>query len=427
MQTNDPRTIRAWCFFDWANSAYNLVITATIFPVYYANATKNAFGSDQVVFFGQTITNTVLYSYSISFSFLLIAFLSPVLSGMADYSSQKKLFMRIFTLLGSLACLTLFFFTGENVELGILAAVLASIGYSGALVFYNAFLPEIATPERYDSVSAKGFSYGYFGSVLLLIINLLMLTFPQTFGLESAGTAARISFVMVALWWIGFSQITFLVLKDRPVLHKSEGNMLGKGFEELAKVAKQLGKLPNTLRFLIAFFFFNAGVQTVIYVAAIFGEKELQMDGNKLIGTVLLLQIVAIFGAYLTAKISEWRGNKFALSILLVTWGLVCVASYFVQTEYQFYGIAAVVGFGMGGVQSLSRATYSKLLPENTKDTASFFSFYDIVEKLAIVLGTFLYGFIESLTSNMRLSSGSLAVYFLIGLVVLSWVRIKKV
>lgn len=423
---NNSKTIWAWCCFDWANSAYSLVITATIFPVYYNSATRNAFKGDTVLFFNMPIENTVLYSYSMAASFLLIALLSPMLSGIADFGGKKKEFMRFFTLLGSLSCLTLYFFTGENIELGVLAAVTASIGFSGGLVFYNAYLPEIASPDQYDSVSAKGFSLGYIGSVLLLIFNLLMVQKPEWFGLTDGGQAARIAFLLVGVWWLGFSQITFLYLPKSTKTEKHAWKVLiSKGFNEIKKVATELRKQKNLKRFLISFFLYSAGVQTILLVAASFGEKELKMESGALIATILLLQLVAIVGAQVFAKVSQKYGNKIAIIIILSIWTLSCFLAFMVTTQQQFYGLAVAMGAVMGGIQSLSRATYAKLLPENTKDTTSYFSFYDVLEKLSIVVGMFSYGFLEDLTNSMRNSVLALAFFFLAGLIVLLTVKMK--
>ncbi|MCU0391805.1 MAG: MFS transporter [Thermoflexibacter sp.] len=424
MQLNDKKVINAWCFFDWANSAYSLVITTAIFPAYYSAVTQATFGGDIVQFFGMSITNTVLYSYALSISFLIIALLSPILSGIADYGGKKKLFMRFFTTLGAISCLILFFFTGANVELGIIAAVVASIGFSGGLVFYNAFLPEIVTPDRYDAVSAKGYSMGYFGSVLLLIINLLMIQFSDSLGMDK-GLITRICFLMVGVWWIGFSQITFLYLQDTNKNPIMGNNLFRKGFEELKKVLQSIKKQPNIKKFLFSFFCYSTGVQTIILIAALFAAKELKMESTELIILVLLLQIVAIGGAYLTAKLSAMRGNKFTLLILLFVWAFICLTAFFIYDKTQFYLLGVLLGMVMGGIQSLSRATYSKLLPEQTKDTASYFSFYDILEKSSIVLGTFLNGFAEQQSDNMRIGILALGFFFIFGAIFMSMVQVK--
>lgn len=423
---NKKKVQQAWAMYDWANSVYSLVITSTIFPVYFNNVTTSSESGDVVRFFGFEIVNTVLYSYALSFSFLVIAIISPLLSGMADYGGKKLLFMKIFAYIGSLACIGLFFFNGNNLEYGIFCAVMASIGYAGSIVFYNAYLPEIATPSEYDFLSAKGFSLGYIGSIILLIVNLLMIEQPQWFGLENGGQAARWSFLVTGLWWAGFAQIPFNVLPNNPYNKKVTRSLLLKGYQEINKIFELVKKDRVMTRFLASFLFYSMGVQTVMYLAASFGDKELNMPGSKLIMTILIIQIVAIGGSFLFAYISKKYGNKFSLMIMVFIWVLICGAAYYVADEYQFYALAFVVGSVMGGIQSLSRSTYSKLIPEETTDHASYFSFYDVTEKIAIVLGTFSYGFIEQLTGSMRNSALALGLFFIVGLGFLLLVRIPK-
>lgn len=416
----------SWAMYDWANSVYSLVITSTIFPVYYNSVTKGVDGSDKVDFFGWEVVNTVLYSYSISFSYFVIAILSPLLSGIADASGKKLFFMKFFAYLGSISCAGLFFFDGDNLEFGIICSVLASIGYAGSIVFYNAYLPEIAEEHEYDFLSARGFALGYIGSVILLVFNLLMIQFPGWFGVPEGSFAARFSFLITGLWWAGFSQIPFRVLPKNPHKKKIESKFLLKGYQEIQKVFAQVKQFPVMKRFLAAFFFYSMGVQTVMYLAASFGDKELGLPGDQLILTVLIIQFVAIGGSYLFAFISKVFGNKISLMIMVLIWIGICGAAYYVYSVYEFYALAFVVGMVMGGIQSLSRSTFSKLIPVETTKNASFFSFYDVTEKLAIVIGTFTYGAIEQLTGSMRNSAVSLGVFFLIGLGFLILVTIPK-
>lgn len=416
----------AWAMYDWANSVYSLVITSTIFPVYFNSVTTTEEKGDLISFFGFEIVNTVLYSYSISFSFLLIAFISPLLSGMADYGGKKLFFMKIFAYLGSLACVGLFFFDGDNLEWGIICAVLASIGYAGSIVFYNAFLPEIATEKEYDFLSAKGFALGYIGSVILLLLNLLMIQSPSSFGLIDGGQAARWSFLITGIWWAGFSQIPFKYLPENPYGKKVKNSLLLKGYQEIKKIYQLVRQTSIMKRFLAAFFFYSMGVQTVLYLAASFGDKELGMPGDQLILTVLIIQIVAIGGSYLFAYLSSVYGNKIALITLVLIWILICGAAYYVESTYHFFILAFFVGSVMGGIQSLSRSTYSKLIPSDTSDHASYFSFYDVTEKVAIVIGTFSYGVIEQITGNMRNSSLALGLFFMVGLGFLLLVKMPK-
>jgi UMF1 family MFS transporter len=426
LEKNNPRLINAWASFDWSNSVYNLIITTAIFPIYYLSVTESAFGGEEVKFFGLTVVNSVLYSYAISFSFLLIVFLAPVLSGIADFSGRKKRFMQFFTYVGSLSCISLYFFTGENVEFGIFCAILASMGFAGSLVFYNAFLPEVATEDKMDRVSARGFAMGYSGSVILLIVNLLLFMKYEMFGFASGGAATRFGFILVGAWWLGFSQIAFFYLEDRATGKKITFDILGNGVRELKKVFGVVRGKTVMLRFLISFFIYSMGVQTVMLLAPLFGDKEVGMGANEMIIVVLILQIVAIAGAYFFALISKFRGNGFAISTTLVIWIFICVAGYFLKDKMSFYGLAGLLGFVMGGVQSISRSTYSKLIPEGTRDTASFFSFYDVTEKLAIVIGTFSYGFIDQITGSMRNSMVFMALFFIGGFVILQFTKLKK-
>lgn len=446
MPLSKKKIVNAWCLYDWANSVYSLVITSTIFPIYYSSVTSSA-STDMVSFMGREFKNTALYSYALSFSFLLIALVSPVLCGIADYSGNKKIFMKFFCWLGALSCSALYFFTGENLWLGIFAFIFAGIGYSGSIVFYNAYLPEIAPLEDLDKVSAKGFAMGYIGSSLLLIFNLVMILMPEIFfnvqgrvaslmqadvlltsevALTQAksyfsGVSSRISFLLVGVWWVVFASITFYYLPKDLYNKKPSGNRILKGYKELILVFNQLRNLHKIKLFLLAYFFFNMGVQTVMYVAALFGDKELKMESGELITTILIIQFVAIAGAYFFAWLSKKFGNLHAIGIAILIWIGICVGAYFVYSAQQFYVIAFVVGMVMGGIQSLSRSTYSKILPQ-TEDHASFFSFFDVCEKLGIVIGTASYGLIEEMTGSMRNSIIALIAFFVIGLFFLTQV-----
>jgi UMF1 family MFS transporter len=426
------RLHRAWSMYDWANSAYNLVVTSTIFPAYYAAITTQrdpqtgAILNDTVSFFGRTFKNSALFDYSIAAAYLVIAILSPVLSSIADYKGNKKSYLRFFTYTGALACCGLFFFAPKwsphFLEWGIALSGIAALGYCGGLVFYNAYLPEIALPDERDRVSAQGYARGYVGSVLLQIACFVFVLKPEWFGwmgIHDAGDASRFSFLMVGLWWMLWAQIPFRRLpKGRPQAQHREHSLLSNGFHELRKVWLQLRHLPVIRRFLGAFFCYSMGVQTVMLAATIFGAKELHLASGQLIATILVIQLVAIAGAYLMALLSRRIGNLQVLLLTVLIWIGVCIAAYFTTTAMQFYILAAVVGLIMGGIQSMSRSTYSKLMPP-TEDTTSFFSFYDVCEKLAIVLGMASFGFVEELTGNMRSSILTLIIFFALGAVIL--------
>jgi len=413
---NDKKTIRAWAMFDWANSAYNLVITSTVFPAYYVGITANAANGDRVQFFGRSFVNTALSDYTLAAAYMIIAVMLPVLTSIADYRGNKKIFMQFFTAMGSLACCGLYFFDASRLEYGMICFGIAAIGYCGSFVFYNSYLPEIATLDMQDKVSAKGYTYGYVGSVLLQIICFVFVLSPDTFGLSKSG-AAQLSFLLVGIWWISFALIPFKVLpKGSPLAQAHTHNMLKGGFIELGKVWQKVKTMPTLKRYLPAFFFYSMGVQTIMLVATLFAAKELKMPTTSLIQIILIIQFVAIGGALLMSRLSDKYGNVRVLTWVIVLWIIACMCAYFVATSTQFYMLAVLVGLIMGGVQSLSRSTYSKFLPQDIPDTASFFSFYDVTEKLAIVGGLFSFGLIESLTGSMRNSTLALAVYFVIGL-----------
>jgi MFS transporter, UMF1 family len=415
LQKNNPRVVNAWAFYDWANSVYPLVITSTIFPVYYNAVTTDPVGNDIVSIMGFSFKNTALYSYTLSLSFLIIVFIAPFLSGISDYVGKKKPFMKFFAYLGAFSCSALFFFHDYNIIFGLTFFMLASIGFSGSLVFYNAFLPEIATHDKMDRYSARGFAFGYIGSIILLLFNISMIMSPEIYGITDPTLPPRISFLLTGIWWAGFAQVTFCYVPETHKIKEKSEQVILQGFKELKKVFIHLKKLPRLKNFLVSFFTFSMGLQTVMYMAASFGDKELQLPAENLIITILIIQIVAIFGAYLFAWLSKMFGNLNALGIALIIWIGICIGAYFIQTLQHFYIIAAVVGLVMGGIQALARATYSKLLPE-TRDTASFFSFYDITEKLAIVIGTASFGMIEEITGSMRNSVFALTLFFIAGL-----------
>jgi MFS transporter, UMF1 family len=419
MQTASKKVINGWAMYDWANSVYNLVITSTIFPAYYETIAKDRTEGDiaYVHFLGREFVNTSLYTYALAFAFLVVALISPLLSSIADYKGNKKQFMNFFLILGSASCSVLFFFEKGNLTLGIVCMVLACIGFWSSLVFYNSFLPEIAAPEDRDRVSAKGFAMGYIGSVILQIICFVFVLKPELFGFTGT-LPARISFLLVGLWWFGFGQFALNRLPASvPAGTGNQKNILTNGYKELSKVWKQLMQLPVLKRYLFAFFFYNMGVQTVMLAATLYGKSELQIPTTNLIISILIIQVIAIGGAFAISKLSAVIGNFKALMVCVLVWIGICIVAYCIPSGgvYQFYGLAVVVGFVMGGIQSLSRSTYSKLMPE-TKDTTSFFSFYDVTEKIAIVIGMFSFGYITELTGSQRNSVLALAVFFVIGL-----------
>jgi len=423
MQTASKRVVNAWAMYDWANSVYNLVITSTIFPAYYEAVTGDGNENtliDKIKIGSFEFSNTALYNYVLAIAFVIVAILSPILSSIADYRGNKKQFLRFFCTMGSLACASLYFFDGNHIIGGLISVIIACVGFWASLVFYNSYLPEIAAPEDRDRVSARGFMMGYIGSVLLQIICFVFVLKPDLFGI-TVGKASQISFLLVGLWWVGFGWMSIGRLPDgKGVRGAHTHNIITQGYKELHKVWKELQSLPILKRFLLSFFFYNMGVQTVMLAATLYGKSELNIPTTNLIIAILIIQIVAIPGANFLAKLASKWGNFNTIMLTILIWILGCIMGYYLprNSVVPFYTLAIVVGFVMGGIQSVSRSTYSKLMPE-THDTTSYFSFFDVTEKVAIVIGMFSFGFINELTGSQRNSVLALCLFFIIGLLLL--------
>ena len=478
---NNPKIMKAWALYDWANSVYSLVITSTIFPIYYTTLTTASkkevlipgtnIMREEVVphminMFGTNYEPAALFSFSLTLSFLIVVIISPILSSLADTIGNKKSFLQFFCYLGATSCMGLAMFTSiENVFLGLLFSVTASVGFWGSLVFYNSFLPDIATPDKQDALSAKGYVYGYLGSVVLLIICLLLIKFIAN-GAEETKTYTRIAFLLTGAWWFGFSQYTFRYLpkfglikdklpKDLVLLnyknifqkHEEQGgfwivlkdnfsfykDVAKESFRELFKVGKNLFADRNLKFFLSSFFFYSIGMQTIFLMATLFGTSEIftrEEDQYKLIITILVIQIVAIFGALAFSRMSKSIGNKNVISIAVFIWIICCLSAYFLNkenpnVEIQFYVLAGFIGLVMGGLQAMSRSTYSKLLPENSMDNTTYFSFYDVLEKLAIILGSLIFGVVIQKFHNMHYAFIGMSIFFAVGLVLIRFLRLK--
>lgn len=422
---NDPKIIKAWTFYDWANSVFPLVITSAIFPNFYdaVTATKNEAGEiigHTVSFMGVEFENQNIYSFVYAFALSIVVLIAPILSGIADYLGNKKRFLQFFCYLGSLSCMSLYFFSKDHLELSFIPFITATIGFWGSLVYYNSYLPEIATEDQQDRVSARGFALGYFGSSLLLIICLAIIM-----GIGKEYT--RLSFLLTGIWWMGFAQITFTRLPNKDHAEhqgNKEKGLFYKGFTELKKVFAQIRTMPDLKQFLSGYFFYNMGVQTVMVVAVLFARNEITWPDEKskttsLIVSILIIQFVGIAGSFLFSRISRSIGNIKALMIAILIWVFICAFTFAVaRLPIHFYIVAFLVGFVMGGIQALSRSTYSKYLPQ-TEDHASFFSFYDVMEKLGMILGTVCFGLISQITGGMRNSILALIVFFVLGFLLL--------
>ncbi len=420
LQKGDSKLLNAWAFYDWANSVYALVISSTIFPLYYGALFRQK-NIEEIVLFGFSVRSEALISYVTALGFLIIAFISPLLSGIADYMGNKKFFLKLFCYIGAISCMSLYFFSLDTVVLSLVSYLLALIGFWGSLVFYNSYLPDIAHKEQQDAISAKGFSLGYAGSVVLLLVCLgMVMLVDDSHKLQMM----RYSFILVGIWWMGFSQYTYYYLPNNKNENKLHKNIIFNGFKELLKVWKQIKELKALRRYLGAFFVYSMAVQTIMIIAAYFGEKEVQWgsDSNRFIGliiSILVIQIVAISGALITSRLVLKYGNIKVLILLNFSWILICTYAYFVITPIDFYIAAFFVGLVMGGIQSLSRSTYSKFIPDGTNDTTSFFSFYDVAEKIGIVIGMFTYGFIADVTGKIQNAILFLILFFVVGLLLL--------
>lgn len=422
------KLLNAWAFYDWANSVYSLVISSAIFPIFYGAITilkddDGAIIKDTVDFLGYSLNNDSLISYVTAMAFLVVSLISPLLSGIADYVGNKKLFLKFFCYLGAVSCIGLFWFNLDYLWFGLLCYFLALIGFWSSLVFYNSYLPDIAYPNQQDKISAKGFSLGYIGSVILLVICLIMIMKHDWFGFEDEGLPTRLSFVLTGVWWIGFSQYTYYYLPKGTKQQKMTKNVLFNGFRELRLIYNSLTHQKVLKRYLVAFFTYSMAVQTIMLVATYFGIEELdwgeQNATTGLIVSILLIQLVAAVGATLTSRTALKIGNIRTLIILNLFWIAICVYAYFITTPLQFYFAAAGVGLIMGGTQALSRSTYSKMLPEDTLDTTSYFSFYDVSEKIGIVIGMVLYGIMAQLTGSVRNAIIFLVLFFIAGVILL--------
>ena len=426
----DSKVLNAWAFYDWANSVYPLVISSSVFPIYYGALFIDSL---YIEVFGFNFKNTALISFLTAFAFLFLSIITPLLSGIADYMGNKKTFLKFFCYLGSFSCIGLYWFDLENIHLGLLFYFLALISFWASLVFYNSYLPDIAYKEQQDYISAKGYAMGYIGSVILLIFNLCMVLYPNSFGVYGDGaelTAMKYSFVSVGIWWIVCSQYTFYHLPNFIEKRKIINDVIFNGFKELKEVWDELKEIIIIKKFLIAFFIYSSALQTVLLIATYFGEQEIIWpEGEKTIGlivSILLIQLIAIFGAMFTAKLSEKLGNIYTLLILNLFWAILCVGAYFITKPLEFYIAAGLVGLVMGGIQALSRSTFSKMIPE-TYNTTSYFSFYDVTQKVSIVIGMTLFAFVDQITGSMRSSILVFLFIFLVGAFLLNKIKIKNV
>lgn len=427
LKRGDKKLINSWAFYDWANSVFPLVISTAVFPIYYDTIAKTETGI--INFLGFEINSTSLYTYTLSLSFLIVAIISPILSGIADYVGNKKSYMKFFCYLGSISVMFLYFFKGiETLWIGIVFLMLANIGFWGSMVFYNSYLPEVAYKDQQDEVSARGFIFGYSGSLILLLFNLSIILNPELYGITDPTLAPRISFLAVGVWWLGFSQYTFKYLPENRTNKNLKKHYFFNGLRELKKVLLKVNELPNMLNFLVSFFLYSIGVQSFILLSTVYGKTEIGLPTSSMIIAIIVIQFLAIAGSYLFSKLSKRIGNIVTLKWTVIIWLVISVNAYFLEkddpnVQIKFYVISVLVGLVLGAIQTMSRSTYSKLIPENTKDHTTFFSFYDVTEKLSIVWGTFIFGISVAFTESMRMSILLLTLFFFVSVIILSFMK----
>jgi UMF1 family MFS transporter len=427
MSVDDRREIRAWVMYDWANSGFQATVLTVMSGPYLTSLARNDVGENGVVFeLGPlVVTAKSFFPFVIGFSVFLQVFLLPILGAIADYTNLKKTLMAVSCYTGSAATCLLFFVTGDRYPAGGLLLIVANLGFGASLVLYNAFLNEIATPARRDEVSSLGYGFGYLGGGVLLLMNLAMLQYAPSLGIDD-GLAVRLSLLSAGIWWGGFSVVTFTGLRSRAaaaVLPPGASVLLA-GAMELRASLHVLGGLPHTWRFLLAYMLFNDGIQTVIGMSSLFLSQELFVarglpeDQTFLIGLVLMIQFVAFFGARLFARIAAATGTRQAILLALAIWTATVVYAYgWLQTTAQAWIMGAVIATVLGGSQALSRSLYSRMIPAGRE--ASFFGVYEIAERGTSWMGPLLFGVVAAATNSYRQAILSLIILFVAGTVVL--------
>lgn len=422
---NDRKTIFAWCMYDWANSAFILTVVTAVLPIYFASAIVPEGG----VTIGETnYSATALWGLAISAAGIFIFLFAPLLGTIADYTYSKKKFLLFFCYAGSMATLALFFSEPGDVQYTITLLIIAQIGFVGGNIFYDAFLPVIASPDKTDWVSGKGFAFGYVGGGVQLLLALLLISFHDMLGLDKT-LAVRIGLAMAGLWWGGFAVFTFLWLKE-PVPTQADTHreslftLLHMAIRRLAHTLRQIRSLRPLLIFLIAFMLYNEGIQTVIVMATIYGEQELKFSSSTLMLTLLIVQTVAMFGALGFSKLAERIGTKAAIVISLLIWCGIVIYAYFMTSPAEYLILGVFVGLVLGGSQSLSRSLYAAMIPVNA--SAEFFSFFTVFTRFSSIWGPMVFALIDTWTGSARLSIISLIVFFFAGIALLLLVNTKK-
>ena len=412
---NDRKKILAWAFYDWGNSAFSTTVIGVVLQTYLVSIVPD----------DAPLQGATLWALGVAVSGIFSIFLTPILGAVADYSNNKKRLWTVFMLLGSLSTIAMFTITPDAYVWGFALSIVASIGFSGAFVFYNAFLPEIAGEDQRDSVSSLGFGLGYLGGGILLAANLVLILFAEDIGLTRT-LASRISLASAGVWWLVFAVPMWLRIHDasRAVAQPARVDYLSAGFLQLGKTLIEVRKLPQAFRFLVAFLLYNSGIQTVIALSATFGQEELGLEQGSIAGVFLMVQFLAFVSALAFGRLARRIGAKRAIVASLVIWTVTVIAAYlFVYNEWQFWALGVAVALVLGGSQALSRSLYAQFVPVDR--TAEFFSFYEISDKVSGPIGPLIFAVVNQATGSVRLGILALIVLFALGLIVLLRVNVQ--
>jgi len=418
-----------WYFYDWANSAFSTTVITVFLGPYLTSVTQNAADTTGYVYpLGIPVLADAFFPYLVSLSVVLQVFFLPILGAIADYTNAKKPLIGLFAYIGAFATMAMFFLQGQNYLLGGALFLLANLSFGASIVFYNAFLPEIASPDDRDRVSSQGWAMGYLGGGLLLVLNLIFYLQRESLGI-SEGFAVRICLASAGLWWAIFTLIPLARLQPRqPQKQLPVGErFISIGFKQLRHTLRELPRYPHTLLFLIAYLLYNDGIQTVISLSSQFGSAELKLDQQTLITSILMVQFVAFFGALAFGYLAKWIGTKRAILLSLVIWTGTVYASYALiqpNSPLQFYLLAAAIAIVLGGSQALSRSVFSLMIPKGQE--AEYFSLYEVSERGTSWLGPLVFGLALQFTGSYRVAILSIVVLFILGLIVLTQVNIRR-
>ena len=433
---DDNRSIFGWCMYDWANSAYITTVGVALLPIYFA---EGIVGKEGVNILGQTFSATALWGFMLGTAALIVFLFAPMLGSIADFSSAKKRFLIFFAYSGSLFAILLVFCSPRDVTgpgdvwLAIIIYICTQVCFIGGNVFYDAFLPELASEDKLDSVSAKGFAYGYIGGSIQFGIALVLVSMHRIFGIQDQTMAVRIAMGMSGLWWAGWTLVTIKYLKEQETQHELPEQYrhlpkiigyISLGFSRLLTTANKVGNFKNLTLFLIAYMVYNDGIHTVTSMGTIYGKEELGLTNTHLMVTLLLIQLVAFIGALIFGRVANRIGARRSVMVSLVLWSAVVIYGYFIHTATEFFILGITVGFVLGGTQALSRSFYGAMIPENA--SAEFYGFYSVFSKFSAILGPFTFGIIRQITGTARLAIISLMVFFILGFILLAFVNEEK-